>query len=131
MCTFRWVLRREPQGVLLHPDHPLAARDAIGAGDLRDELILIHPRAENPGHYDALLSLFGFTPRLVERRVTFDLAQTPVAEGRAVTITGISGHSASLAWRPLAPETTLDVHLLADGPFAAAALAVARDLGWV
>ncbi len=125
------VLRREPQGVLLHLEHPLAARDAIGVGELRDELILIHPRADNPGHYDALLSLLGFAPRLLERRVTFDLAQTPVAEGRAVTITGISGHSPSLAWRPLAPETTLDVHLLADGPFAAAALAVARDLGWV
>jgi DNA-binding transcriptional LysR family regulator len=125
------VLRREPQGVLLHPGHPLAAREAIGVDELREELILIHPRGENPGHYDALLALLDYTPRLLERRVPFDLAQTPVAEGRAVTITGISGHSPSLAWRPLAPETTLDVHLLADGPFAAAALAVARDLGWV
>jgi DNA-binding transcriptional LysR family regulator len=125
------VLRREPQGVLLHPDHRLAARDALGVSELREELILIHPRAENPGHYDALLALLDFTPRLLERRVTFDLAQTPVTEGRAVTITGISGHSPALAWRPLAPETTLDVHLLADGPFARAALAVARELGWV
>jgi DNA-binding transcriptional LysR family regulator len=125
------VLRREPQGVLVHPDHPLAARDAIGAGDLSDELILIHPRAENPGHYDALLSLFDFTPRLVERRVTFDLALTPVAEGRGVMISGVSARVPSLAWRPLVPETTLDVHLLADGAFAAAALAAARELGWV
>ncbi len=124
------VLRREPQGVLLHPNHPLAAREAIGVGELRDQLILIHPRAENPGHYDALLALLDFTPRLLERRVTFDLALTPVAEGRGVMIAGVSARVPSLAWRPLAPETTLDVHLLADGPFADAALGVARELGW-
>jgi DNA-binding transcriptional LysR family regulator len=125
------VLRREPQGVLLHPDHPLAAGEAIGVDELRAELILIHPRAENPGHYDALLALLDFTPRLLERRVTFDLALTPVAEGRGVMIAGVSARVPSLAWRPLAPETTLDVHLLADGPFARAALAVARELGWI
>ena len=32
------VLRREPQGVLLHARHPLAARDAtVALGELRDE----------------------------------------------------------------------------------------------
>src|SRR3954468_12014159 len=124
------VLRREPQGVLVHPDHPLAASEAIGVDELRDELILIHPRAENPGHYDALLSLLGFTPRLLERRVTFDLGLTPVAEGRGVMIAGVSAQSPGLVWRPLAPEATLDVHLLADGVFAAAALEAARELGW-
>jgi hypothetical protein len=43
----------------------------------------------------------------------------------------VSARSPGLEWRPLEPATTLDVHLIADGPFAAAALAVARDLGWV
>jgi DNA-binding transcriptional LysR family regulator len=125
------VLRREPQGVLLHPDHPLAGRASIDLESLRNELILIHPRAENPGHYDALLERFSFAPRLLERRVTFDLALTPVAEGRAVMIAGITARSPQLAWRPLDPPATLDVHLLADGVFAAAALDVARELGWV
>src|SRR3954452_5884181 len=65
------LLRRAPQGVLLDPDHPqgallrpdrpLAARDAIAVSELRGELLLIHPRAENPGHYDALLGLLDFT----------------------------------------------------------------------
>ncbi len=125
------VLRREPQGVLVHPDHRLAALESVAREELRDELVLIHPRAENPGHYDALLGLLDFTPRLLERRVTFDLALTPVAEGRAVMITGVSGRLPSLAWRPLTPPATLDVHLLADGAFAAAALAAAGELGWV
>jgi DNA-binding transcriptional LysR family regulator len=125
------VLRQEPQGVLLHPEHRLAAREAVGVDDLRNELILIHPRAENPGHYDALLALLEFTPRLLERRVTFDLALTPVAEGRGVMISGVSGRSPGLEWRPLEPATTLDVHLLAEGAFAAAALAVARELDWL
>jgi DNA-binding transcriptional LysR family regulator len=125
------VLRREPQGVLLEPGHRLAARESVRVDELRDELILIHPRAENPGHYDALLGLLDFTPRLLERRVTFDLALTPVAEGRGVMIAGVSARSPGLEWRPLEPEVTLDVRLLADGVFATAALAAARDLGWV
>ena len=128
----RHVLRREPQGVVLHADHPLATREAISLDELRDQLILIHPRAENPGHYDALLALFGETPpRLLERAVAFDLAMTPVAEGRAVLVTGISAHAPGLTWRPLEPAASLDVHLLADGALAAEALAAARDLGWV
>ena len=125
------VLRREPQGVLVDPEHPLALRDAVGVDELRDELLLMHPRAENPGHYDAVLGLLDFTPRLLERRVTFDLALTPVAEGRGVMIAGVSAQSPGLVWRPLEPEATLDVHLLADGVFAAAALEAARELGWI
>jgi DNA-binding transcriptional LysR family regulator len=126
------VLRKEPQGVLLRPDHPLAARATIALDALADQLILIHPRAENPGHYDALLALFGdAAPRLLERNVAFDLALTPVAEGRAAMIAGVSARSPQLAWRPLDPPVTLDVHLLADAGLAAPALAVARELGWV
>jgi DNA-binding transcriptional LysR family regulator len=126
------VLRREPQGAVMRAGHPLAARAAVTLEDLRDQLILIHPRAENPGHYDALLALFGTAPpRLLERRVAFDLALTPVAEGAAVLITGISAHAPGLTWRPLDPPLTLDVHLLAEEPLRTHALAVARDLGWV
>jgi hypothetical protein len=75
------------------------------------------------------------------RDVTFDLAQTPVSEGRAVAIVGEStqvGLPAELAWRPLSPPAALPVRLLArkldrapavDRVLAAAG-EVADALGW-
>jgi DNA-binding transcriptional LysR family regulator len=138
------LLRRERQGVLLPHGHELAQHEAIELGDLDGETILVHPRDENPGHYDALLALCragGLEPRLLERQVAFDLAHLPVAEGRAVTIVGESarpGPGDPLVWRPLDPPTGLDVQLIvravnrspATNRFLAAAQALARDLGW-
>jgi hypothetical protein len=75
------------------------------------------------------------------RAVSFDLAQTPVAEGRAVAIVGEStrvGLAAELAWVPLEPPVALPVKLLAragDRPPAverllAAAEEIADELSW-
>jgi hypothetical protein len=102
--------------------------------------VLLHPREANPGHYDAVTTLIGDAP--VElRAVSFDLAQTPVAEGRAVAIVGEStrvGLAAELAWVPLEPPVALPVKLLAragDRPPAverllAAAEEIADELSW-
>ena len=138
------LLRRERQGVLLPQAHQLAGREAVELGALKGETILVHPRDENPGHYDALLALCragGLEPRLLERQVAFDLTHLPVAEGRAVTIVGESARpapGAALVWRPLDPPVALDVQLLvralnrspATNRFLAAAQQVGRDLGW-
>jgi DNA-binding transcriptional LysR family regulator len=136
------LLRLEAQGVLVRRDHALAAAECARLEDLRDELLLLHPRAANPGHYDAVLALLGGTPARVEHRdVTFDLAQTPVSEGRAVAIVGEStqvGLPAELAWRPLSPPAALPVRLLARkldrtpavDRVLAAAEEVADGLGW-
>jgi hypothetical protein len=75
------------------------------------------------------------------RDVSFDLAQTPVHEGRAVAIVGEStrvGLPAELAWLPLAPPVALEVRLLAralDRPppverLLGVAEALAGELGW-
>jgi DNA-binding transcriptional LysR family regulator len=130
------VLRREPQGVLLAPGHPLAGRAHIPLAAIADP-VLVHPREQNPGHYDALLALFDTPPRLLERTVAVDLAFTPVREGQAVAIVGESASAPGLVWRPTG--VTLDVHLLArplnrtpaTTRFLDEALAVARDLGWL
>jgi len=134
-----WLLRREAQGVLVRADHRLAGADAVPLSDLA-EPVLLHPREANPGHYDAIVELIGDAP--VELRdVSFDLAQAPVADGRAVAIVGEStrvGLAAGLAWVPLEPPVALPVELLArsgDRPPAvdrllAAAEAVADELGW-
>jgi hypothetical protein len=111
------LLRLEAQGVLVRRDHPLAAAERARVEDVREEPVLLHPRAANPGHYDAVLALLGGEPARVEHRdVTFDLAQTPVSEGRAVAIVGEStrvGLPSDLAWRPLSPPVALPVRLLA------------------
>ncbi|WP_245602629.1 LysR family substrate-binding domain-containing protein [Solirubrobacter soli] len=130
------LLRREPQGVLLARDHPLATRVEVRLDDIADP-VLVHPRSQNPGHYDALLALFPTPPRLVERTVAVDLRFTPVAAGEAVAIVGESASAPGLIWRPIG--TTLDVHLLArplnrtpaTQRFIDAAGEIARDLGWL
>jgi DNA-binding transcriptional LysR family regulator len=137
-------LRLEAQGLLVRRDHPLAGHDHARLEDLRDQPVLLHPRAANPGHYDAIVALLragGVEPRLEHRDVSFDLAQTPVHEGRAVAIVGEStvvGLPAELAWLPLSPPAALPVALLARahdrapavGRLLDAAEEVAGELGW-
>jgi DNA-binding transcriptional LysR family regulator len=139
------VVRLERQGVLLRRDDPRADADAIALADVRDEPLLLHPRAANPGHYDAVLALCaaaGYEPALVLRTLSFDLAQTPVAAGDAVAIVGestLAGLPSDLAWVPLAPPATLEIALLvrdkgrppAVGRLLAAAAEVASDLHWL
>jgi DNA-binding transcriptional LysR family regulator len=80
------LLRLEPQGVLIRCDHPLAKGACVRLADLRDESVLLHPREANPGHYDAIVALLteatGSDARLELRDLEFDLAQTPVREGK-------------------------------------------------
>jgi DNA-binding transcriptional LysR family regulator len=138
------LLRLEPQGLLMRRDHPLAARDSARLADLGDEPVLLHPRAANPGHYDAIVALLresGVEPRVEHRDVSFDLAQTPVHEGRAVSVVGEStlvGLPGELAWRPLSPPAALAVTLLGRRRDRAPAVErlldtaeeVAAELGW-
>jgi DNA-binding transcriptional LysR family regulator len=135
------LLRLEAQGVLVRRDHALARADHARLEEVREHAVLLHPRAANPGHYDAVLALLGERAHVQHRDVSFDLAQTPVGEGRAVAIVGEStrvGLPAELAWLPLSPPVALPVRLLArrqDRPPAVdrllgAAEVVADELGW-
>jgi DNA-binding transcriptional LysR family regulator len=139
------TIRREPQGLLMRRDHRLASAPAVGLADLADETLLLHPRAANPGHYDAVLALcrdHGVEPRVLLRALSVDLAQTPVVQGEAVALVGESTRSGlpgELCWRPVSPAAALPVDLLArahgrspavDRIFAAAA-EIAAELGWL
>ena len=138
------LLRLEPQGVLVPETHPLAARTEVALAALREEAVLLHPRAANPGHYDAVLELLqaaGIEPRVELRDVSVDLQHTPVLEGRAVAIVGESTRVSlppRLSWIPLRPPATLEVRLLARtlnrppavNSFLAAAETIADVLGW-
>jgi DNA-binding transcriptional LysR family regulator len=141
----RRTIRLEQQGVLLRRDHPLASRTELDLADLRDEVLALHPRAANPGHYDAVMTLCneqGFEPRVLVRSLTFDLAYSPVTRGEAVALVGASsnvGLPAELCWLPLSPPVTLDVSLLARrhnrspavSRFLEAAAEVSDELGWM
>lgn len=116
----RTLVRLEPQGVLMHEEHPLAAREAVPAAALADQTILLHPREANPDHYDAIIAILdrvGVEPKLQLRRV-FDVAHTPVARGQAVSFVGVSavpGMPAGLVWRPIAPVEAIEIRLLTRG----------------
>ncbi|MFJ2773904.1 LysR substrate-binding domain-containing protein [Streptomyces sp. NPDC087300] len=140
----RTLVRLEPQGVLMHAGHPLAAEGELRASALAGETVLLHPREANPGHYDAITAIFaraGISPDLRPRRL-FDIAHTPVSQGQAVTVVGAStlpGLPAGLVWRPLVPAETIEIHLLTRGnaPRPAvshllrATTAAAREQGWL
>ena len=139
------VVRREPQGVLLRRDHPLAEAAAIALPALGGLPVLLHPRAANPGHYDAVLALCraaGVEPEVLERSPALDLAQTPVVDGRAVAIVGESSRTvlpAELTWRALSPPAALEVAIVARAQprspalerLLAAAAEAAAQLGWL
>ncbi|MDE3084155.1 MAG: LysR family transcriptional regulator [Verrucomicrobiota bacterium] len=62
-------LLREPNGVLLPRDHPLARRSRLGLKDLAATPFVFFPRNYNPGFYDRTLAAFaraGVTPRIAE-----------------------------------------------------------------
>ncbi|MGR7000603.1 LysR family transcriptional regulator [Yinghuangia aomiensis] len=140
----RTLVRLEPQGVLMHEDHPLAAQEEVKAAALADETILLHPREANPGHYDAIVAILdrtGIDPTLRLRRV-FDAAHTPVAQGQAVSIVGasaVSGMPAALVWRPIAPVEAIEIHVLSRGSGPRPAVAhllraiaeTTRERGWL
>jgi DNA-binding transcriptional LysR family regulator len=49
----------ETLGAFLPTTHPLAAKPALGAEDLRDEVLVTYPREGNPALYDRMLSILG------------------------------------------------------------------------
>jgi DNA-binding transcriptional LysR family regulator len=137
-------IRLERQVVLLRRDHPLASRPSLDLTALHDEVLALHPREANPGHYDAVVALcraHGYEPRILVRSLTFDLAYSPITGGEAVTIVGESsagGLPGDVCWLPLSEPVSLEVSLLARRIPRSAAVArlldaateVSRELGW-
>jgi DNA-binding transcriptional LysR family regulator len=116
----RTLLRLERQGVLTHDRHPLAGSEEVEVAALAHERVLMHAREANPGHYDAITAVFeraGIAPELRHRQL-FDAAHTPVAQGSAVSVVGEStlpGLPGGMAWRPLRPPASIEIHLLTRG----------------
>jgi DNA-binding transcriptional LysR family regulator len=141
----RRTIRLERQGVLVQHEHRLASCSTVDVSDLAEETLLLHPRDANPGHFDAVLELCrrgGVEPRILLRTLSFDLSQTPLAQGEAVAIVGESsqvGLSGELRWLPLSPPAELEVSLIARrygrspalDRLLETAVDVAGGLGWL
>jgi DNA-binding transcriptional LysR family regulator len=138
-------VRQEVQGVLVHRGHRLASCSSVTLEDLASEVLLMHPRDANPGHYDEIVGLCrsaGFEPRVMLRRLTFDLAYSPVASGDAIAIIGASSRDGlpdGLCWLALEPPPTVDVSLLtrrynrspAVERMLDSAELIGREFGWI
>ncbi len=139
------LVRREPQGILLRSDDPLAQGTTIELADVAGEPVLLHARDANPGHYDAVVELYeqaGLTPRPLLRELVTDLANTPILEGRAISVAGESVEPTlpgTLRWVPLSPPVSFDTSLVVRRHNRPAALELllraasesADELGWL
>ncbi len=139
------TIRLERQGLLLRRDHRLAGSGTVEVVDLAGETLALHPRGDNPGHYDAVVGLcrqHGVEPQVLVRTVSFDLAYSPLVQSRAVAVVGESsrfGLPDDLCWLPLSPAVSFAVSTLARrrnrspalGRVLDATQRVAADLGWL
>jgi DNA-binding transcriptional LysR family regulator len=140
------TVRVERQGALVHAGHPLSDRTTLSLAEVAEHPIVMHPRASNPGHHDAVMRLFadaGLRPRLVHRPVAFDPSQAALRGGRALGLVGASTRTSladGLRWIALQePEATLLVQLVlaSEGAPAVAerferlAVAHAARVGWL
>lgn len=121
-------LRHDPLGILVSADHPLVTKAMVELAAVAEYPVVLHPRAANPSHYDFIVALFtdqGLDPELLERDITFDLAQRFVVSGTASSLVGRSstaGLPEGMTWIPLAEGVNVSVALvLPDSECSAAA----------
>ncbi len=138
-------LRRDPEGVVVAAGHPLARLEAVRLAEIARYPVVLHPRAANPAHHAFINELFasrGLRPSFVERDIAFDLSQSIVTEGSAVTLVGRSAALSlprDVRWVPLAEPIAVTVALVlpAGEPsgsaehFASVASEYAAAQGWL
>lgn len=129
------VVHREPLGVLMAEDHPLAADDRIDWEQLHDQQLLWFPRERAPGYHDALLAAChaaGWRPRLRLSTARRAITHAELTTGEpVVALRPASATEPGLAWRPLrsgAPTLEFAVAWMRDTPHPLLPL-IARDLG--
>jgi DNA-binding transcriptional LysR family regulator len=121
-------LLSERLSLVVAPDHRLASRSRVRYADLRNEGLLIWPRAEAAETYDAIIEACrraGFSPRLVQEASSpltlLGLVAAGIGVGvaasayRAHTVTDVvfipitdSEATLYLAWRPRDPSVARD-----------------------
>ena len=113
------LIAREPLGVALPVDHPLAGQEAVDLADLADEDFVSTPVAAGSGLHEAALRACvaaGFRPRVVQEITDPFMILTLVAAGVGVAL--VSAEVADImpsgaVFRPLQGEPTDLLHALA------------------
>jgi DNA-binding transcriptional LysR family regulator len=110
------LLAAEPAVLHVRDDHPLAARDHVSLGDLRDEVLLVAGGGDSPGYTATVLELCrsaGVVPATVPDPYP-DLGWQAVREGLGVVIyvaAAFPPQMSSTRLVPIAPTVTLPFHL--------------------
>lgn len=92
--TLDWLpIQNGGLGVVLHVDHPLAARTSLSLSELGDERFVIVPRSSSSPGYGPLYTLCqeaGFEPRIVQevRSITSQLNLISVGMGIGLAVIG-------------------------------------------
>ncbi len=100
-------IRADETGVILHADHPLNAQQRVRLEDLKDETLILFPRATNPVMYDEIIfycQKAGFSPKAIIETAPRSTAIGLVAAGQGVaTIAASLAHSCvqGTTYRPL------------------------------
>lgn len=116
------TLRDEPQGVLARGDHQVFAHtEPLTLGHALRFPLLLHDRAANPEHWDAVMrwcAAAGIEPQIRPRLISFDVSYSELLAGDAVAIVGAmaAGLPAGLTWRPLTPPLTVPIGLITRDP---------------
>jgi DNA-binding transcriptional LysR family regulator len=80
---------QEPVVAALHAESPLATKDALTLGDLRDEPFILFPRASAPDFHDDLLGACrreGYAPRVAHECSAMPTAVALVAAGLGISL---------------------------------------------
>ena len=86
------VVAREPAVLAVHPEHPLAQRESVRVGALRDEPFVTLTHASRLRHVlEAICAQAGFTPRIAAETTDLAVMVMLAAEGVGVALLPRSG----------------------------------------
>ncbi len=113
------LLRKEPLGIVVPLDHPLAARDSVTWKMLAQESLIVLARREGVGLHDEILAACraaGFTPRIAYSPSLMGTVLSYVEAGAGVGIATDSvaavSMSPSLRYLSVTPERTVPLVLV-------------------
>ncbi|WAC27416.1 LysR family transcriptional regulator [Ancylobacter sp. SL191] len=78
-----------PPYAVLHPDHPLAARERISLLELRDDPFILLDLPHSRDYFMSLFNTLGIDPKIAFRSRAYDLTRGLVGHGRGYTIQNV------------------------------------------